>query len=140
MAALTADRNTAIERGEVRSYPVKGSTTIYAGSIVCVEASSGFAVPGSDTAGLVFVGIAREQVANTGSNGDLSVNVDCAPGMVVLLNASGLAQADGDGTQALISDDQTVATSGTTNSIKIGKLAYFLNATTAAVMIEPLTA
>ena len=139
MAALSADRNTTIERGEVRSYPVKGATTIYAGSIVCVLNSTGYAEPGADAANLVFVGIAREQVANTGSSGDMSVEVDCAPGMIALLAASGLAITDADGTQVFVSDDQTVAKS-TSNSVKIGKLAYFIDATTAAVMLEPLTA
>ena len=141
MAALTADRDTDIRRGEVASYPVKASTTIFAGSIVCVETASGYVVPGSDTAGLVFVGIAREKVDNSsGSSGDLEVEVDCAPGMIAELAATGLAQADGDGTQVYVADDQTVAKSGGSNSIKVGLLREFKSATTAVVMIQPLIA
>lgn len=141
MAALTADRATDTRRGELASYPVKASTTIYAGSIVCVLNSSGHAQPGSDTANLVFVGIAREKADNSaGAAGDVSVEVDCAPGMIVELAASGLAQADGDGTQVYVADDQTVAKSGGSNSIKVGLLREFKSATIAVVMIQPLIA
>jgi hypothetical protein len=138
-AALTADRDTDTESGYTPSYQVKGSTTIYLGSIVCVELSSGYVVPGSDTSGLVYVGIAEEYVDNSsGSNGDKSVRVNAQPGLTALLTASGLAISD-IGDQLYISDDQTVAKS-TTNSIKIGKLAYFESATSAPVRCEPLTA
>lgn len=138
MAALTADRAVTMEVGSVRSYPVKASTTIYAGSIVCVLNSTGYAEPGSDTANLVFVGIARRKADNSsGSAGDISVEVDCIHGSTWRFAATSLAQADGDGTQVYVSDDQTVAKS-TTNSVKIGRLAYFESATVAVVAIEPL--
>jgi hypothetical protein len=137
MAALTADRAVTMEVGSVRSYPVAASSTIYAGAIVCVD-NNGYAVPGSDSANLKFVGIAREKADNgSGSAGDISVEVDCIHGSAWRFAATGLAQADGDGTQVYVSDDQTVAKS-TTNSVKIGRLAYFESATVAVVAIEPL--
>jgi hypothetical protein len=137
MAALTADRAVTMEVGSVRSYPVAASSTIYAGAIVCVD-NNGYAVPGSDSANLKFVGIAREKADNSsGSAGDISVEVDCIHGSTWRFAATSLAQADGDGTQVFVSDDQTVAKS-TTNSVKIGRLAYFESATVAVVAIEPL--
>ena len=60
---------------ETWEYPVAASTTIYEGSIVCVN-SGGYAVPGADTSGYVFAGIAREGADNSdGSAGDINVKV-----------------------------------------------------------------
>lgn len=137
MAALTADRDTTMEIGAARSLRVKASTTIFVGSIVCLDAT-GFAVPGADTANYTFAGIARETVTTTATVSDSDrVEVDCSPGAVAHLAASGLAIADG-GVQLYVSDDQTVAKS-TTNSIKIGKLAYFESAAVAPVLLAPLS-
>jgi hypothetical protein len=51
MSALTKDRNTVRKEGDYAAYQVKANVKIFAGSQVCID-STGYAIPGSDTAGL----------------------------------------------------------------------------------------
>jgi len=132
MAALAKDRNTVYKEGAELAYKVAASTKIYAGSLVCLDAS-GYAVPGADTAGIVFVGVAQEYISNSsGADGDKVVRVR-RKGAFELTGAS-LAITD-IGTAVFVSDDQTVAKS-TTNSVACGKIADFISATSVYVDID----
>lgn len=138
MAALTADRKrVATDALGGVPYPVAASTTIYAGACVCVN-SSGYAIAGSDTSGLRFVGIAVEQVDNSsGSNGDL--DVVCEFGQVERgLTAASMTQATV-GAIAVISDDQTVTTgTAATNDVRCGTVvAYSSNTADVLIGIYP---
>lgn len=75
MAALTGPRDTA-ELAGVRHLvlPVKGSATIYQGSLVALDAN-GFAIPGAKATGLTVAGRAEETVQNTGADGSATVSV-----------------------------------------------------------------
>lgn len=103
------------------SLPVKASTHIYLGTIVAVDAS-GYLVPASDTAGLVVVGVAVQEVNNTGSSGGVSCRI--MPNNVVgayQLNAVSPA-ITWVGKLLYASDDNTVALVGTTtNDIVVGR-------------------
>ena len=75
MAALTAARDTSEISNGARHLilPVKGSTTIYQGALVALDAS-GYAVPGSKAATLTAAGRAEgKAVANTGADGEVSI-------------------------------------------------------------------
>lgn len=130
MSALTAARNTPMMgHGGLPitlSYPVAASTTIYAGGIVAIN-SSGYLVMASDTASTKVVGIAADvdgaNVVNSGSNGD--VNAPVLQGVARWANGNSITLASV-GVKAYVSDDQTVATSGTTNSIEVG-LIYLVD-------------
>ena len=76
MAKLTAPRDTNEIMGGATSLvlPVKGSTTIFQGSIVAIDAD-GFAIPGKKAAGLKAAGRAEETVENSGSDGEAVVRV-----------------------------------------------------------------
>jgi len=119
MAALTSDRNTQYSLGDLLSIPVAGSTCIYAGALVCTNAS-GYAVPAADTAGLVFEGVATARADNsTGSDGDVNV--------VVRRRGRYLLDYDGSLTQEAVSakvyavDDHTVdAANGVSNNVLVG--------------------
>ena len=109
MAALiAATATTEISNGARHLIlPVKGSTTIYQGALVALDAS-GYAVPGSKAATLTAAGRAEETVANTGADGAASIRV--ARGVFVFDNA-----ADSEKLTAVhvlkpcyIADDQTV--------------------------------
>jgi hypothetical protein len=139
MAALTADRNTTRETLSPQADygPVKASTTIYKGAIVCTD-STGYCVPGADTAGLALKGIARAQADNaSGAAGDIDVEV-WADG-VHHFKHSGLTQADvGKSVYAL--DDQTVAlAAGVTQNVKIGTLKRVISTSKCAVDLNPHT-
>lgn len=139
-AALTADRDTDSMEGIYRALRVAASTTVYSGSLVCSNAA-GYAVPGADTAGLKFRGVAREQGANaSGANGDVKVEVDDQAGKIFFFASTGLTQADV-GEKLYIIDDQTVGLEGNgdvDNYVYAGTLAYFDSATSAPVRIDPV--
>jgi hypothetical protein len=123
MAALTADRNTPTKgEPELRELPVKAATTIYAGALVCLDAS-GWAVPGATATTLVAIGRAEEKVANSGANGALNVKV--RRGVFRFGNsASGdLIARTEIGKDCYIVDDQTVAkTNGSSTRSVAGKV------------------
>jgi hypothetical protein len=75
MSALTADRNTPRQEGEILEWPVKGSTKIYAGALVAVDAS-GYVKGGVTALALIGLGRAEAQVDNSaGADGALTIRV-----------------------------------------------------------------
>ncbi|MPN11938.1 hypothetical protein SDC9_159247 [bioreactor metagenome] len=76
MAALTKVRDTSeITNGaKFLSVPMKGTTTIYQGALVALDAN-GYAIPGKKAEGLTAVGRAEETVENTGADGALPIRV-----------------------------------------------------------------
>jgi len=123
--ALSADRRTEYKVGVEIAFPVAAATTIYGGAMVCVDAN-GYAVPAADTAGLKFVGVARENVDNSGgANGDKSVIVRRKG--VFRFKATSITQAMVGDTMYAVDDetfDETV-----TNSVAVGKLVEYVSAT-----------
>lgn len=118
MAALTKDRMTLYKGAGIEfEVPMKASTTIYKGSIV-MFAAAGYAIPGADTSGCSFAGIALEQKTSGGSDGDTRIRV--RRGNLVLLPTASVTVAD-HGEAAVISDDQTLTNAATaTNDVRVG--------------------
>lgn len=123
MTALSADRTTIEHAGPDYSADVYQSTTIYGGSIVCLN-STGYLVPGSTATGLVAVGRSNEQVDNSsGSSGDLACSFRM--GVFSFGNSSStdeitIAEI---GDVCYIVDDQTVAkTNGSGTRSPAGKI------------------
>ena len=72
MTALAKDRNTHRREGVELEYPVAADTVIYGGGMVALN-TSGYAVPGADTANFKFVGVAVDRADNTGGDaGEMS--------------------------------------------------------------------
>lgn len=133
MAAATEDRDTARRSGNIIPIDVAAATTIYNGTLVANDAS-GNAVPASDAAGLQVQGTATEQADNaTGVAGDIQVEVTREP---VLMENSATNALDKShvGTDCYVEDDQTVSSSGGTNSIVAGRV---LEVTEDGVWIDP---
>lgn len=106
--ALTGDRNTPERSGELMVLAVAAATTIYAGSLVVLNA--GYAEPGSEDTGLIAIGRAEEQVDNSGGDaGDKTVKVK--RGVFRFANSGGgdAITAANIGSACYIVDDQTVA-------------------------------
>ncbi|QPC44625.1 hypothetical protein HW532_19105 [Kaustia mangrovi] len=73
MTALTRDRNTPRAAGDIDEHDTKGGVRIYAGSIVCLDAT-GHAVPGAAAADLTAAGRAEAHIDNRdGADADLRV-------------------------------------------------------------------
>ena len=119
MAALSADRNTPIRTAEDFEFPVAASTLIYAGSLVCINASS-LATKGAVATTLKCVGIATERADNSAGLAS-AIRVKVRRGCFRFANSSAadlIALAD-IGADCFIVDDQTVAKTngGATRSI-----------------------
>lgn len=123
MAALTAARDTKMygsgPLAEDLRLKMKASTTIYAGSLVVVDATTGLAEPATAAANKVVAGIAQETKTSL-ATGDMFVHVK--RGRAKLANKTGDLVTD-----ALIlrdcsiEDDQTVRAT-TTSSSPAGKV------------------
>ena len=122
MTAASAERNTPEKTGGAYGEPVKGSTKIYKGTLIVLNA--GYAAPGSTATGLIALGRAEETVDNS-SGADGAKNIRVKPGVFRFANsgsADAIAQADA-GADCYIVDDQTVAkTSGTSTRSRAGKI------------------
>jgi hypothetical protein len=115
--ALSADAKR-VQMGDgampgLLSLPVYTATTIYKGSVVCVDTSHGYAVVASAATTLIPFGIAESGVVNASSSGAKTVNV--IPGIFKFKNAAAseaLAVTE-TGQKCFFVDDDTV---GKTNA------------------------
>ena len=126
MAALTADRNTRYRaQGTIRMRRngVAAATRVFKGGIACKNAA-GWLVPGSDTAGLVVVGIFEETVDNSGG-GNGALQATYASGVEAERDNAGGAGVQATQTAA-IADDQSVTTAAVAaNDIPVGQVIEF---------------
>lgn len=133
---LAADKAIEYTEGVELAFPVINADIIYGGAFVSVNAA-GYAVPGNDTAGQIFVGVAVERKDNSsGEAGALSVNVR-RRGLFKATLGTAITQANV-GDNVFLVDDQTVdLTANTTNDIFCGIIAAYIDTTHAWIDIEP---
>ncbi len=106
MTALAQDRATERRQGLTVDYQVINADVIYAGSLVCVNAA-GYALPGANTLGNIFVGVAEGRADNSaGAAGAIRVVV-ARKGLYRFASASSLSIANV-GDNVYVVDDQTV--------------------------------
>jgi len=109
MTALVTDRNTPLRDSKQYGLPVAASTKIFAGSLVCLNAS-GFLTKGAVATTLKAVGMAEESVDNSaGANGALSCKVRRGCFKFANSSAGDLIVAADWGASCYVVDDQTVA-------------------------------
>jgi len=121
MAALTKDTNVPM-RAPLREIGLKvaASTTIYAGSIVSVNAS-GYAIPAEDSANTTVMGRAQQHVDNSsGSNGDKTVEILKATFLLSNAASNSVDQADVGQTVYIEDDNTVVKAAGATNNVAAG--------------------
>lgn len=139
--ALSADRVVRKRGAGIptrRVYLMKASTTIYRGSIVCVD-TNGLAVPAADTAAFVCVGIATNGQVSAAS-GSYYIEVECGYEFLLPVGA-GITQADV-GAKAVVVDDASVTDAGAgTNDVVVGTIIEYLDETAdkAWVAVEGIT-
>jgi len=122
--------------GRVFAVPVAATTRIYKGGLVGID-GDGFAIPASDTASQKVIGVAIEEVNNTGADGALNVRVDadCEFRFV----ATSITQAML-GTMMYVVDDNTVDdAAGPTNDAPVGPMTQFISTTACWVYVPGLT-
>jgi predicted RecA/RadA family phage recombinase len=135
MTALTANRDDLIQDGAIYVFPVAASTTIYAGSAVCLN-SSGYLVPAADTSGNVYAGEAISFINNSaGSAG--AMTCACRLSGVAQFVFAGTATQATVGAKVYVSDSQSVNTT-TTNSVLVGRVVEFDSANSVRVKFAAL--
>jgi len=134
MAALTADRQTLRQGGGLlQSFPVAATTVIYSGSLVALNAA-GNAVPASDTAALIVVGVADKQVDNDpGAAGDR--NVDVWSGAIFEFGATSITLAM-TGDVMYVVDDNNFDDVNPGQGIVAGVLVNFVSTTKGRLFIS----
>ena len=133
MTALAADANrkTRGNAGRQTGYLMAASQTIYKGALVMINAS-GLAVPATDAAAGIVVGVADEQVVSAASG---SYWIKVRSGEAFLFAASSITQAMV-GTAMYVVDDNTVDdAAGPTNDRPVGILEEFVSTTQGWVFI-----
>lgn len=133
--ALTSDHNLERTDGVQLAFPVNGTSKIYAGALVAVDAD-GYLVPGADTAGLIFQGVALEHKDNTSGADGALICVVHRRGLIKCAIAAATQANVGD--KVYLVDDETVGLAATTtNDIYCGIIAGYIDATHVWVDIEP---
>jgi hypothetical protein len=117
--------------GGIVTIPVKAATTIAMNGIVCTD-SSGYAVPGGDTSGLKFIGIACQGIVNAGANGAKVIKVWTVG--IFKMTTTGAAVTV-QGATVYATGTNTIGTSST-NHIEVGKAHQFVSATSVWVGIN----
>jgi hypothetical protein len=114
--SLAQDRDTKERDGVRFNYPVGAAKLIYAGALVCLNAT-GYLVPGAVATTLLCVGRAEAQADNSGG-ADGALTCDVKRGVFRWANsAAGDAIASTDiGSVCYVVDDQTVAKTNGTNT------------------------
>lgn len=132
MTVLSADYNAKRKDGQFVEYKVVGSDTIYKDSLVCND-TDGYLNPGSDTADVMFAGVALEQGDNSsGSDGAVSIRVQKTGSFEFAMSSA--SQSDV-GSAAYILDDQTVG-STSTNGIQCGYIEEIVSSSKVRVRID----
>jgi len=133
MTALAADRNTQSREATLKSYPVEAGEKIYKGALVTID-DDGYLMPGQDVANHRCVGVADENVDNTGgADGAKSCRV--MSGRAFRFAATSITQAML-GDVMYIVDDQTFDdAAGVTNEVPCGRLIEFISTTEGWIFI-----
>lgn len=122
MTVATADLpiiRRSPEISAVCQVKMKGSTTLYQGTIAMLNAS-GYLVTGADTASQTGGYVVRETKTNSGADG--ATTILCDMHGIYWFAHTGLGVTD-IGAQATISDNATVSNAATTtNDVKMGKI------------------
>lgn len=132
MAALTGDKAVNYQPGDVYRVGLDGGSTryTYKGGLVGFD-TDGYAVPGANTAGHRFAGVATEQVHQSATSTDGTDKIKLARRGLVELTFSSVAVADV-GRPVWLTDDQTGSLTQT-NVGPIGTVVERLSATKAVV-------
>jgi len=137
------DRQTALRGVELIGFGVKASTSIEAGKMVAIDAT-GYAVPASDAANLMVVGMADEAVDNSsGASGDKTVLVRRGKAFLYKNDATHPVAQAHMGQVVYVKDASTVDSDGGTYAVVAGRCVgletggVWVETFTGGVTVEP---
>lgn len=132
--AVTANQLIKRQDGCKRSYPVEEATTIYAGTLVFVNAA-GYACDVTATGVNAFVGVAIAKADNSGG-ADGAVEVEVWTEGDFELTLTGGAQTEV-GMPVYADDNYACVVALGATSVRIGKIVRHVSSTKAIVAIKP---
>jgi hypothetical protein len=120
MSAATVSQPIARRDGMNYDFALKAAAVKLLKGVLAARNSSGYITNASDAAGLMVVGVHREEVDNSaGSAGDLDAKIET--GIFLLSNSVTGPLTDADiGKRCFVEDNQTVASSGGTHGVVAG--------------------
>lgn len=134
MTILSADLESKRQDAEIISYGVIDADTIYKGSLV-VDATTGYASPGTPGSGYVFLGVAMEKVANeSGAAGAINVRLYKTGSFVFSKRTT--AETTDIGQPMYCVDDQTVDVATPTNSMIVGYVVSIPDSSHVRIRID----
>jgi hypothetical protein len=134
MTALTSSYDARRKDGALVRYPLGAGVHVRKGGLLTAAAATGLVQPATDSAGVVFVGVAYEESDNTlGLAGAQAVRV-LKTGVFTYAKTAA-AQTDV-GKTAFVVDDNTVSTAATTDSIACGIVVGVPDALTVQIRID----
>jgi hypothetical protein len=142
MSALTSSTQRTRFHGRdplLIAHPAKTGVSIFAGALVCREAASNLVIPASDTANLVFIGVATEELVSTanGAYGPPDSNLVRVDHDGIFAFAVG-ATTPKSGDAAHVLDDNTVGVAAdATNDIRVGVFLRPALDGTSAWFVDP---
>ena len=120
--------------GALVLYPLGAGVHIRKGGLLAVASATGLVQPASDSAGLVFVGVAYEESDNTGgAAGAKSVRV--LKTGIYSYAKTGAVQSD-TGKTAFLVDDGTVSTAPTSDNLACGIVVGVPDAVSVQIRID----
>jgi len=117
MTALTQNIDTQEREAIFRRCPVKNTEIIYAGGMVAMNTGTGEVEMASDSASLIVIGRAEENVDNSTDGKYCTVKTGC---FLFNNSAANTVTAASTGKRCFVEDDNTVSGSAGTNSIVAG--------------------
>lgn len=137
MTALATGRNTPRRLAKRYSKPVAGSATIYAGSLVALLTSGGYAVPAGTASSGRALFIADATVSGGGTDGLNQIEGDAACGRFENSASADLITFADIGQPCYIVDDQTVAKTDNSGARQIAGAIVDVDATGVWVDVGP---
>ncbi len=134
MTALSNSYDARRKDGALVRYPLGAGVHVHKGGLLAVASATGLVQPVSDSAGLVFVGVAYEGSDNTGGAAGAKTVRVLKTGIYTYAKTAAV-QSD-TGKTAFAVDDGTVSTAPTTDSVACGVVVGAPDALTVQIRID----
>jgi len=134
--ALSADVFYETTVTDVNSFPLTNSQVIYAGALVGIDQSTGYAVEWFDTANFIFAGVAlKSATGDTTASPVVEVNVNCGGLILKKVSVTGSSAITNLGDKCYADDDATFNVSATSNVQEVGLITRWYSGTTCDVQL-----
>ena len=137
--ALSADQFYETSSPSVIAFPLTNAQVIYAGALVGIDQSTGYAVEWADTANFILAGIAlRGATGDTSASPVVDVEVNCEGMLLKKVSVTGVSAITNLGDKCYASDDATFDVSATSNVQEVGIITRWYSGTTCDVQLYSL--